>query len=138
MADLSIGSKAQQILEGAVYPSGRKAVLWHPIAGIATRDAGEAATEMLLWQLLYDFITETPSGEFGELLPNNSDLIVNWKSAVDYDEQHSVFTRLDFHSHIPLGIPGVLGLKESPIVSKRVGELLSIEPTLGDFRRMVR
>ncbi len=128
IADLAEGSAANMQLAAATYPTGRKAVQWHPLTGIAGVDG--AVTTDLLFNLLINFVLER-DGEVTTLSPDVSDLVVHRDSQQNGTGFGQTF---DHHIHAGPALAGFLPEGGSVVMADWIAQLLTKDPAVTDFQ----
>ncbi len=133
--DLSFASPALQLLSTAVYPIGRKAVLWRPMVGIADNPAAGDTISDDIFSFLFQIVPNVFS-PLDALNPADSDLIVSTTSqrnGVDFSDSEK--EKFEFHRHIHTGnVAGFKGAPQSDEMAARVRGLLTADPAADDFR----
>ena len=136
MADLADeNSAALKLLGEATYPTGRKAVMYHPFAGIAT-DPDEVVLGVL-FETLIDFSSLRLLGSFNadtsKLNPTSSDLVVTQQS------QRNGGFGTDFNYTVHALVKDVFGITSegaSLPMSEKAGKLFTDEPRTSDFEKL--
>ena len=133
LADMAEGSAAIQELAAASYPTGRKAISWRPLVGIATTDPNNANigdSPDLLFNLLINLPLKL-NGKVSPLGAQTSDLIVPENSQRNGGGFPSdVF---QFHTHASLEGAGWQAEGSSVNMAAAIAELLAKSPSVTDF-----